>query len=170
MSIPSEAGAPPETRRPSPWVWPLALALALAAWHVWDVAFRGHGTGLRVSLVTAEQARAALAADPRAFAIDVRLHGTTHPLPRAKRVPYMQLGARIREMERHRGARVFVLAASEEQGISAAAMLARRNFTRVSVVRDSPSARARAKAAAPSAGALTSKDGLISLNGNTQAP
>ncbi len=153
MPVPSEAGSTAGERRPSPrpspWVWPLALAVALAAYHAWDLAFQRHGTGLRVAIVTVEQARAALAGDPRAIAIDVRLHGAADGLPRAKRVPYMQLVSRMPELDRYRRARVFVLAASEEQGVSAGAMLARRNFTRVSVIRPAPSARAKASATAP---------------------
>lgn len=170
MPVPSEPGAAAGRRRPSFWAWPLALAVALAAYHVWDLAFRGRGTGLRVALVTVEQAKAAIAGDPRAIAIDVRLHGETHPLPRAIRVPYMQLGSRMRELDRYRRARVFIVAATEDQGISAAAMLARLKFSRVALVRDSPSARARAKTSPPVPRALTSKDGLISLKENTDSP
>ena len=172
---PSYPATSPEKKRrpsprPSPWVWPLALALALAAYHVWDFAFHPGGTGLRVALVSREETKAALARDPRAIVLDVRLHGDTSPFPRTVRVPRMQLRERLRELDRYRRARVFVLGASDSQGIEAAALLARRSFTRVACVRSPATARARLKGASPLRRALTSKDGLISLNENAKAP
>ena len=171
----SDPVASPEKKRrpsprPSPWVWPLALTLVLATYHVWNFAFHPGGTGLRVALVSREEAKATLARDPRAIVLDVRMHGDASPFPRTVRVPRMQLQERLRELDRYRRARVFVLAASDSQGIEAAALLARRSFTRVACVRSPVTARARPKGASPPRRALTSKDGLISLSENAKAP
>ncbi|OGP80832.1 MAG: hypothetical protein A2Y95_11475 [Deltaproteobacteria bacterium RBG_13_65_10] len=133
----------------SAWAAPIGLAFALAAYHIWDLRLRPLGTGLTFDLASREEARRALAQDPRAIVLDVRVHGGPSPFEKTVRIPGMELPRRLAELGPHREGRVFVLAATQADGAAAAALLARHSFRRVACLRppESPSAHARAPTA-----------------------
>ncbi len=139
---------PRGVRRRAAWAAPIGLAVALATYHFWDLKLRPVGTGLTFELASREDARRALARDPKAVVLDVRAHGAPSPFGRTVRIPDTELHRRFQELARYRDGRVFVLAATEVDGVAAAAFLARHSFRRVACLRvpEGPSAQARARA------------------------
>jgi hypothetical protein len=113
----------------------VAIALLLAAYHLWDLRLRPTGTGLSVRLVSQENADRVIAADSEAIVLDTRLHGSERADGQTVRIPRMELDRRLSELEPYRKSPVFVLAPSEPQAAAAAAFLARRGFEQVAYIR-----------------------------------
>lgn len=142
---PGEPRADLRPRRARLWTVPALLLLALVTYHVWELYLRPAGTGLSVRLVDLDEARRELGANDRAIVLDVRLHAVSSPFDRTLRIPHTELDRRMQELAPHRGAPVYVLAATEEEAAATAAELARRNFESVACIRMPPTAHARAE-------------------------
>jgi rhodanese-related sulfurtransferase len=133
-------------RRRAAWAAPIGLAVALAAYHVWDLKLRPVGTGLTLKLTSRGNTRRVLTQDPKAVVLDVRVNGAPGPFRRTVRIPGAELPQRFHELDRYRDGRVFVLAATDADAVAAAAFLARHSFRRVACLRVPEASAAQARA------------------------